>query len=365
MSNTPHISNYTRLFRVQGLRYLIDDIWIDHYKNLHAVVTVRDGVYISYIPKEIHTLTLQEGVALFGNIEAYSAFKIEFFHYMDTTQALLSHYLEAERLTPHNLLICLDAIARLFYYYSKTEFIYTDDAYRVSLESGQEVLAQNLVDWGNVKYMGREFLNSVFFGEKAFLPRLIQKVSDQTSVPVEDIHQYSRAELAALLTGTVLDQGIIAARNKAFVLKGAGQDFEVILDEDAVSFIEDFTRVDNIAVEEYRGTIASKGKATGSARIILSGFDNFDQLGQMMDEMQQGDILIAETTSPELMPACKKAGAILTDQGGLMSHAAIVSRELGIPCIVGMGDISAHVLNGDLLEVNADEGVVRILGTTS
>ena len=59
--------------------------------------------------------------------------------------------------------------------------------------------------------------------------------------------------------------------------------------------------------------------------------------------------------------ACKKASAILTNQGGLMSHAAIVSRELGIPCIVGLGNATEILNDGDLIEVNANKGVIKIL----
>ena len=77
--------------------------------------------------------------------------------------------------------------------------------------------------------------------------------------------------------------------------------------------------------------------------------------------MQKGDILIAETTSPEVMPACSKAAAIVTNQGGLMSHAAIVSRELNIPCIVATENATSIFRTGDQVEVDANKGVVKIL----
>ena len=77
--------------------------------------------------------------------------------------------------------------------------------------------------------------------------------------------------------------------------------------------------------------------------------------------MDKGDILIAETTSPEIMSACKKAAAIVTNQGGMLSHAAIVSRELGIPCIVGTENAVEMINDGDFVEVNADKGIVKIV----
>lgn len=93
--------------------------------------------------------------------------------------------------------------------------------------------------------------------------------------------------------------------------------------------------------------------------MIFSGYDNFDTLTQAIDSMEQGDILVAETTSPELMLACKKAAAIVTNQGGLMSHAAIVSREMGIPCLVGTGNATKVLRDGDVLEVDAERGEAR------
>jgi phosphohistidine swiveling domain-containing protein len=77
--------------------------------------------------------------------------------------------------------------------------------------------------------------------------------------------------------------------------------------------------------------------------------------------MNEGDVLVAETTAPELIVACKKAGAIVTDMGGMMSHAAIVSREFGIPCIVGTQNASRILKDGDLVEVDANSGLVRVI----
>jgi pyruvate,water dikinase len=77
--------------------------------------------------------------------------------------------------------------------------------------------------------------------------------------------------------------------------------------------------------------------------------------------MRKGEILVSPTTDPESIGAIKKAAAIVTDVGGMLSHAAITSRELNIPCIVETGNASKILKTGDLVEVDADNGVVRIL----
>jgi len=66
-------------------------------------------------------------------------------------------------------------------------------------------------------------------------------------------------------------------------------------------------------------------------------------------------------TRPEFLPAMKKSVAVVTDEGGLTCHAAIVSRELGIPCIIGTKIATKVLKTGDLVEVNANHGVVRVM----
>lgn len=104
---------------------------------------------------------------------------------------------------------------------------------------------------------------------------------------------------------------------------------------------------------EIKGTPASRGKVSGVARIVLSQRD--------FHTFTKGEILIAEMTRPDFVPLMKEALAIITDEGGLTCHAAIVARELGIPCIVGTRVATNSIKNGDLVEVDADSGVVKIL----
>lgn len=110
------------------------------------------------------------------------------------------------------------------------------------------------------------------------------------------------------------------------------------------------------------GVVASPGKVTAKARVLISDFNDFEKVALEVEKMEQGEVLVAETTSPEIILACKKASAIVTNQGGMLSHAAIVSRELGIPCVIGTKkDVLLNIKTGDTVEVDADNGVVRIL----
>lgn len=103
-----------------------------------------------------------------------------------------------------------------------------------------------------------------------------------------------------------------------------------------------------------RGQVGSPGKATGKARVIYAK----DLAGQTIE---RGDILVTDMTTPDFLPLMRLADAVVTAHGGILSHAAIVCRELGIPCITNMRDILDRVADGAMVSVNANEGVVEVL----
>lgn len=106
-------------------------------------------------------------------------------------------------------------------------------------------------------------------------------------------------------------------------------------------------------VSFLKGQTACKGFATGRVKIVLE-----PSTAHMLKE---GEILICPMTNPDYVPAMKRSGAIVTDEGGLLSHASIMSREFGKPCIIGTKIATQVLHDGDLVEVDADKGVVRIL----
>jgi len=99
-----------------------------------------------------------------------------------------------------------------------------------------------------------------------------------------------------------------------------------------------------------KGAAASIGSAVGPVKIIHSP--------EEIEKVRTGDILVTEMTNPSYVPAMKKAAAIITDTGGVTSHAAIVSRELGIPCIVGTGTATHVLKTGQIVTVDGIEGKV-------
>jgi pyruvate, water dikinase len=101
------------------------------------------------------------------------------------------------------------------------------------------------------------------------------------------------------------------------------------------------------------GFAGSSGTAEGPARVIL-------EVGRL-SELEPGEILVAPVTSPSWTPVFGKIAAAVSDIGGIMSHAAIVSREYGLPAVVGTGDATSRIKTGDRVRVDGDAGTVTIL----
>ena len=98
------------------------------------------------------------------------------------------------------------------------------------------------------------------------------------------------------------------------------------------------------------GSSASPGIASGPVKIVADP--------SLIDKVFDGDILVAEMTTPDYVPAMKRAVAIVTDRGGRTAHAAIVSRELGIPCVVGAENATTTLKDGQVITVNGASGKV-------
>lgn len=106
-------------------------------------------------------------------------------------------------------------------------------------------------------------------------------------------------------------------------------------------------------VTELKGQVAQKGKVRGAVRIVKNK--------RQMENVAEGDILVSPMTTPDFLPAMKKAAAFVTDEGGIMCHAAIVAREMKKPCVIGTKIATQVLKDGDLVEVDAEKGIVRKL----
>lgn len=127
-----------------------------------------------------------------------------------------------------------------------------------------------------------------------------------------------------------------------------------------INWVKDPTKIitkiegNNKMGDVIKGNTACGGVVRGVVRLVLT-----NKIKSI--KFNKGDILVSASTSPELMPLIRKCGAIITDEGGLTCHAAIISRELKIPCIIGTKIATQVLQDGNKVEVNANEGIIKII----
>jgi phosphohistidine swiveling domain-containing protein len=137
-----------------------------------------------------------------------------------------------------------------------------------------------------------------------------------------------------------------------FYLSFTGQ---ILVGDEALKIYKEEEEITNMkdSAGEIKGRTAFAGKVKGVVRIIVKGED--------FPKFKDGEILVTHMTRPEFVPLIKKSIAVITDEGGITCHAAIISRELKIPCIIGTMNATLRLKDGDIVEVDANNGIVRII----
>lgn len=187
---------------------------------------------------------------------------------------------------------------------------------------------------------------------------IIDSLALRLRVPAKYLETLSTPELVLAVKGKIGALKDIAARwERSLIIPSSLNSYKFILDNAKIDkFLNariDVAKKQLDGVAELSGQVAQPGKASGQVRLIFGPQHNI--------KVKKGDILVSVSTSPQLLPAMKLAAAFVTDMGGITSHAAIVSRELKKPCVVGTKVATKILRDGDLVEVDADKGIIKIL----
>ncbi len=185
-----------------------------------------------------------------------------------------------------------------------------------------------------------------------FAGPLFDEIAKRAGITHKQVAYMTEDEIIGFLDGRKIDSSVPDERKKGFLLyadKG-----NIICREGNV---EKDIRHFGIEIEELpvslKGIVGCSGRTTGTVKIVRTIHD--------IIKVEDGDILVAVVTHPDYVIAMRKAAAIVTDEGGALSHAAIVSREMGIPCVVGTGMATRALKNGDMVSVDANRGIVKKL----
>lgn len=192
---------------------------------------------------------------------------------------------------------------------------------------------------------------------------VVERAAPFLKKTTKELFAYRHAELAKLLKDPKLqlDDREITDRTASYLFFVESNRLRFFTSKDANTRLNALLPlVDHSHVREFVGQTAFRGVVQGKARVFSYAADT-PELRKKMKEMVKGEILVSSQTAPYMMPVIIQAAAIITDEGGITAHAAIVSRELKKPCIVGTKIATKVLKDGDLVEVDADKGVVKIL----
>ena len=184
---------------------------------------------------------------------------------------------------------------------------------------------------------------------------LLLEIASRLGISYDELAQLTIWEINDLLLGKInVDQIPLNKRRENFAVIQIDGQFNIITDKmELKSLLAEKRKTSIQKIRIIKGSVASKGRAKGPVRIVMHP--------TQLTKVQKGDVLVAPMTSPDYVMGMLKAVAIVTDHGGITCHAAIVSRELGIPCIVGTRNATELLHDDDLVEVDAVGGKVTIL----
>lgn len=151
-------------------------------------------------------------------------------------------------------------------------------------------------------------------------------------------------------------KNLILNREKRFAMSCSVRGINTFTGQNALKIISRFEKGKIFQNKVIQGTVASRGHKRhfrGVAKRIMK----IHEIGKL----EEGDILVTTMTSPDFVIGMRKASAIITDVGGVLSHAAIVSREFGIPCIVGTKVATKMIHDGDIVELHCVNGTIRVI----
>lgn len=182
---------------------------------------------------------------------------------------------------------------------------------------------------------------------------ILREIAKRRNLSEAQVRCMLPVEMEAMLLRRQYDASVLQERTKLLVYYAERGVDKLMIGEQAKQYLRQVEQAVDADVREITGQVACMGHARGMVKIVIRASD--------MVKMKQGDILVSIATDPDIVPAMKKAAAIVTEQGGVTSHAAIVSRELNIPCVIGTKIATRVLKDGDQVEVDAERGIIRKL----
>ena len=189
-----------------------------------------------------------------------------------------------------------------------------------------------------------------------YYSKILWELEKRYNIPFKNLKYLLTKELSKIKENKNFVEKVSNERiNSGFILKGDKGKVTIISESKKNKILEEIESQQS-KKSEIKGIVACKGiknKYKAEVKVISSPRES--------KKIKKGDFLVATMTSPDYILAMKKAAGFITDEGGVTSHAAIVSREMQKPCIIGTKIATKVLKDGDLVEVDVEKGVVKII----
>ena len=228
---------------------------------------------------------------------------------------------------------------------------------RLPQELGMDALHEQIFAVARGLAFTKGYRKDAIFFHWSIIDHVHREIARRFYYSLKQVRFMHPREVEMVLQGEKIDAQSINSRPvlSAFYSTGSYETDKIVVGREVEPFLQrlSFEAEQSLSLSELQGECASPGRVRGICRIVNTPAD--------MAKMGQGDILVSFATSPDLIPAIKKAAAIITNSGGITCHAAIISRELAIPCVIGTKHATRVLHDGDLVDVDAGHGKVVIL----
>ena len=349
--------NYDFLWRVGEMHYLFTSFWLHkEYLKRDFVVCNENYLHSFYISKKQRKILSRAGLTLFH--KRFDSYKGKILKQLKITKKVFSAVKSSKLSALSNKELAEDFERAVEYWqkiwshYFWTEYFCQDRITEILQKKDTnfdlKMIQDNVKKMGKLKYEQRKYLNQTFYPGGVF-DKYAKEIEKRLRFD-NKLNDYSYKEAIDMLLGKE-----VKIPDRSFFVKGKFSGWKDIFGEEAKEIIKQLDL--DVNVKEFKGQIGKEGYYKGRVKKIE--FSSKTDFYKEIKKMRKGDVLVSGSTGPEMIKACHKAGAIVTDEGGITSHAATVSRELGIPCIIGTRIATKVLKDNDLVEVDANKGIVR------
>lgn len=194
---------------------------------------------------------------------------------------------------------------------------------------------------------------------------IFREIANRTNINSQDLIMLNDTEILNILNnkGKITDEikNILKERKKGFAMIWINENIETVFGDESLELQNEIAKnyktlgdnKNNSDKKTISGSVANRGKVRGVARVLNTYKDIY--------KVKKGDIILATMTTPDYVSAMEKAAGFITDEGGITCHAAILSREFNVPCIVGTVNGTREIKDGQMIELDAYNGKVYIL----